>query len=77
MASLAIDSLNVCLTLLQAVVAQDNGHQYNGHQDDQAHIHYGNNTGASQDRRWLLDRRVHGTFPAGNSASGHRTSLLR
>lgn len=57
-------------------VAQDNGHQDNNQQDDQAQIHYGNNTGASQDRRQLLDSCLLNAIPAGDSASERRISLL-
>ncbi len=39
----------------RSYVAQDNGHQDHSHQDDQAQIHYGNNNGASHDRRQPLD----------------------
>ena len=57
-------------------VAQDNGHQDHGQQDDQAQIHYGNNAGASQDRRRLLDSCLLNAIPAGDNASERRISLL-
>lgn len=84
-------SLLVAPTLLQATrcgtgdgfcgetrgyVAQENGHQNNSQQDDQAQIHYGNNTSASQDRRRLLDSCLLNAIPAGDSASERRISLL-
>ena len=56
--------------------AQDNGQQDNSQQDDQAQIHYVNNTGASQDRRQLLDSCLLNAIPAGYSASERRISLL-
>lgn len=60
----------------RSYVAQDNGHQDHSHQDDQAQIHYGNNTGASQDRRRLLDSCLLNAIPAGDSASERRISLV-
>ena len=60
----------------RSYVAQENGHQDHSQQDDQAQIHYGNNTGASQDRRRLLDSCLHNAIPAGDSASKRRISLL-
>ena len=61
---------------LNGYVAQDNGHQDNSRQGYRSQIHYGNNTGASQDRRRLLDSCLLNAIPAGDSASEHRISLL-
>lgn len=60
----------------RSYVAQDNGHQDHSHQDDQAQIHYGNNIGASQDRRQPLDSCLLNAIPAGDSASERRISPL-
>ena len=60
----------------RSYVAQDNGLQDHSHQDDQAQIHYGNNIGASQDRRQPLDSCLLNAIPAGDSASERRISPL-
>ena len=59
--------------------AETRGHdnQDHGRQDGQAQACHRNNCGTPQDRRQQLDSRFCDAFPAGDSASSCRMSLLR